>query len=146
MDGVVIFDEARFLMRYPQFAPYATANPGFLQMVFDEVTALYIKNTPGSIVRDVTTRALLINYIIAHVLQLSGVLTAGGAGSTAGQVGRLSSATEGSVTVSLDMPGSVSGAWWMQTAYGAAYWAATAQYRTFRYAQAPSTCRHGHGY
>lgn len=136
--GVVTFDETKFLLRYPQFTAFSEANPGALQLRFDEVTAFYINNTPTSIVRDTTERALLINYAIAHVLQLEGVNTAAGQGSTAGQVGRVSSATEGSVSASLDM-GSVpnTAAWWLQTQYGAAYWNATAKYRTVRYARAP---------
>lgn len=144
MDGVVTFDEVMFLLEYPQFTAYSTAHPGTLQMVFNRVTALYINNTPRSYVRDVTTRSYLINLLIAHVLQISGVLTTAGAGSTAGQVGRISSATEGSVSASLDM-GSVSAAaaWYLQSQYGAEYWNATARFRTFRYTPPPTACRHG---
>jgi hypothetical protein len=143
MDGVVTFDEARFLLRYPEFATYAAAHPGTLLARFDEVVALYINNTVYSTVRDVNTRAVLINYAIAHILYLDGVTATTGQGSTAGNVGRVSSASEGSVSASLDngsQPGTA--AWWMQSQYGASYWNATASFRTFRYAQAPNRCRH----
>ena len=144
MDGIVTFNEAAFLLRYPQFAVYAAANPGMLQMVFDEVTVLYINNTPRSYIRDVATRSVLINLAIAHILQLGGATAVGGAGSTAGQVGRVSSATEGSVSASLDMGStSANAAWWLQSQYGAEFWNATARFRTFRYAAAPRVCRHG---
>lgn len=144
MNGGVTFDQVAFLLEYPQFSAYAAANPGTLQMVFNRVTALYINNTPRSVVHDLTTRSFLINLAIAHILQISGVTTPAGGGSTAGTVGRVSSATEGSVSVSLDM-GSVSAnaAWWMQSQYGAEFWNATARFRTLRYAAAPSVCRHG---
>lgn len=49
-------------------------------------------------------------------------------------VGRITSARMGSIEVQADA-GPVSGSqgWWMQTPYGAAYWAATAFLRTARY-------------
>ncbi|MDE3023802.1 MAG: DUF4054 domain-containing protein, partial [Pseudomonadota bacterium] len=49
-------------------------------------------------------------------------------------VGRINSATEGSVSVTADM-GAVTNtqAWYMQTKYGAAYWQASAPYRNFQY-------------
>lgn len=141
MSGVVTFNEALFLARYPQFTAFASVNPGALQLRFDEVTALYINNTINSIVKEVAERSILINYAIAHMLQIEGVTTVNGQGSTSQQVGRVSSATEGSVSASLDMgatPGTA--AWWLQTQYGATYWNATAKYRTFRYARAPRRC------
>lgn len=141
MSGVVTFNQAAFLARYPQFTAWANANPGALQIRFDDVTTLYINNTYRSIVGDVNERTILIQYAIAHMLALEGVLAAGGQGSTSGQVGRVSSASEGSVSASLDMgamPGTA--AWWLQTQYGAFYWNATAKYRTFRYARAPRRC------
>lgn len=130
MNGVVIFDPVAFVQRYPQFA---TVSAPVLQSMFDEAT-LFLNNTPGSIVRDITERTLLLNLVTAHVATLSGVATAGGAGSTATQVGRVSSAAEGSVSASLDMGATPnSGAYWLQTQYGATYWQATAKYRTMRY-------------
>lgn len=142
MSGVVTFNEAAFLLRYPQFVAFATANPGALQERFNEVTAIYINNTLTSIVTDVTERTYLINYAIAHMLAIEGATATGGQGSTSGTVGRVSSATEGSVSATLDM-GAVSGseAWWLQSQYGATYWNATAKYRTFRYGRAPAPFR-----
>jgi len=54
-------------------------------------------------------------------------------------VGRISSATEGSVSVSAEYnvaPGSAQ--WYAQTGYGAQYWEATAKYRVGRYRPAPT--------
>lgn len=57
-------------------------------------------------------------------------------------VGRIDQATEGSVSVHADMgdanAGSPSQAWYMQTTYGAEYWAATAGVRTARYVARPT--------
>lgn len=56
-------------------------------------------------------------------------------------VGRINSGNEGSVSFGADMgdanAGSPSQAWYMQTQYGATYWAMTAKYRTFRYGRGP---------
>jgi hypothetical protein len=72
--------------------------------------------------------------VVAHLGTLSGVLTPAGQGSTATQVGRVSSASEGSVSASMDMgQQSKNAAFWLQTQYGATFWQATAKYRTMRY-------------
>lgn len=140
MSGVVTFDVAAFVARYPQFAAYNTANPGALQLFFNEATLL-LKNAANSLVRDLTERAMLLNMIVAHLGLIGGILTPAGAGSTAGQVGRVSNATEGSVSATLDMGAAYgSQAWWNQSQYGATYWAMTAKYRTMR-AVYPRNCR-----
>lgn len=138
--GVVTFDAARFIVRFPQFAAYNAANPAGLQMFFDEAT-LILNNTATSRVQDVTQRAMLLNLLTAHIATLGGVLTVAGPGSTAGQVGRVSSGAEGSVSVSLDM-GAVYGtkAYFMQTQWGAQYWQMTSQWRTMRYIGAQRRC------
>lgn len=146
MSGVVTFDEAAFLLAFPEFGAYSAANPGALAAVFDLVTALYINNTAFSVVKDLNTRKYLIWLGMAHVLYLRGALlttdAAAGGSASAGNVGRVSSATEGSVSASLDMGATPNtAAWWMQSQYGAQYWTATAPYRTIRYARAPHACR-----
>lgn len=128
--GAVVFDPAAFVRRYPQFA---AVDAGTLQDFFNEA-ALYCNNTSRSVVKDLGERSVLLGMLTAHIGTLSGVLTPAGQGSTATQVGRVSSAAEGSVSASLDMgaqPGSA--AWYLQTQYGAAYRQATAKYRTMRY-------------
>lgn len=125
--GIVVFDVAVFRERYPEFT---TVSDGLLQLFFDEST-LYLNNTECSLVQDVPRRALLLNMLTAHVAALN----AGTNGQAASPlVGRINSATEGSVSVSTDMgavPGSA--AWFVQTKYGAAYWQATVNLRSFRY-------------
>lgn len=129
--GAVVFDPVAFVARYPQFA---NAGTPLLQALFDEAAALYLNNSARSIVRDLGERSVLLNLIVAHLATLSGVLTPAGQGSTATQVGRVASASEGSTSASLDMgPQDGRASFWMQTQYGAQYWSATAQYRTMRY-------------
>lgn len=135
--GVVIFDAAAFVQRYPQFAAVPADTLG---MLFDEAT-LIVNNTPNSVVRDVAQRRILLNLVVAHIATLSGVASPGGEGSNATQVGRVSSATEGSVSASLEMGAtSNASAYWLQTQYGATYWQLTAKFRTMRYIP-PRSCR-----
>lgn len=125
--GIVTFDLATFRVRYPEFA---TVSDQLLDAYFDEAT-IYLNNTEASPVLDVVKRSLFLNMLVAHIAALN----AGTNGAAASPlVGRINSATEGSVTVSVDM-GAVSGsaAWYMQTKYGAAYWQATINLRGFRY-------------
>lgn len=125
--GIVVFDLNGFRARYPEFA---TVSDGLLQDYFDEAT-IYLNNTENSLVQDVTKRALLLRMLTAHIAALN----AGVNGEAASPlVGRINSATEGSVSVTTDM-GAVSGsaAWFMQTKYGASYWQATVNLRSFRY-------------
>jgi hypothetical protein len=130
--GVVVFDPAAFVQQYPAFAAYNTAHPTGLQGYFN-TAALYLSNKDSSRVADVATRATLLNLLVAHLAQLDGVTTPAGQGSQSQMVGRVSSATEGSVTVQTQMAAPGSAAWYMQTQYGATYWQATARYRSMRY-------------
>lgn len=125
--GVVVFDPAAFKARYPEFS---TVADGTLTAYFTEAT-MYLNNSENSLVTDVTQRSVLLNMAVAHLAALySGV-----SGQSPSQlVGRITQASEGSVSVSSDIgPVSNSSAWWMQTKYGASYWSATAPYRTMRY-------------
>lgn len=136
MNGVVVFDPAAFVARYPQFAAYNTAHPGMLQEFFDDATGI-LNNTESSRVCDVAQRQRLLWLLVAHLATLAGVLNADGA---PGPVGRLTSVTEGSVSASFAVDGvSANSAWYSTTPYGAQYWQLTTRYRQFRYI-APRRC------
>ena len=66
--------------------------------------------------RGVYTRQRLIDYAVCHLLLLQD--------QPANQVGRLSSASEGSVSTSFDLPkaNSVAGEYWLQTKCGQQVW------------------------
>ena len=125
--AVVVFDSTAFLDRYPEFS---TVAGGTLTAYFYEAT-LYLNNSENSLVTDVTQRSVLLNMAVAHLAALYSGIN----GQAPSQlVGRITQASEGSVSVSSDIgPVSNTAAWWMQTKYGASYWAATAPYRTMRY-------------
>ena len=129
----VEFNYDTWVTRYPEFV--GVPEP-LAQMYFDEA-GLYFANCgwPASLPQAPT----LLNMLTAHIAQLNAPL---GDQPSPQTVGRVASAGQGSVNVSLDMgsadAGSPSQAWYMQTKYGAAYWAATAQFRTARYSARPT--------
>lgn len=125
--AIVVFDVAAFRDRYPEFAK--VSDP-LLSAYFVEAT-VYLNNTESSPVTDVAIRAVYLNMLVAHLAAMNP-----GAGGKAGSglVGRITSASEGSVSVSVDAGPSSANSWWyLQTPYGAAFWQATAAYRTARY-------------
>lgn len=125
--AVVAFDIAGFRARYPEFV---TVQDATLTAYFGEA-GLYLNNTDTSLVTDTAIRSTLLNMLTAHIAALNSGVN-GEAPSPL--VGRVSQASEGSVSVTADMgPVTGSQAWFMQTKYGAAYWQASAGYRTFRY-------------
>ncbi|MFJ3048508.1 DUF4054 domain-containing protein [Herbaspirillum chlorophenolicum] len=134
MEGVVSFDPAAFALRYPEFS---TLSSDLLTVYFAEAT-LFLNNTPASVCQDLVVRALLLNMLTAHIAALNGGVNGQAASPL---VGRVNSATEGSVSVSTDMgPVYNSQAWYLQTKYGAEFWAATSIFRRFRYVPGYRRC------
>lgn len=125
---VAVFSYAAWAARYPTLA--VGVDEALAAELFTEAT-IYLDNTDASVVpADAVTyqpRLSLLGMVLAHLVALE-------APSREGVVGRISSASQGSVSVSADMgPPSGSAAWWQQTTYGANFWQATAAYRTFAY-------------
>lgn len=133
--AVVAFDPAAFKARYKGFA---SIDDGLLQQYFEESTDI-VNNTNTSIVRDIELRRRLLWYLVAHKAVLGG---GGDADSGQGMVGRISSATEGSVSATSEFvsPKTGTAAWYFQTKYGTDYWTASAKFRTFRYVPKKSIC------
>lgn len=131
--GVVRFVPADFKVAFPEFASIADAR---LTLQFNNATLL-LNNSCGSYVCDAPKREHLLNLLTAHLAALfDGV---NGAGAT-GAVGRVASATEGTVSAQLEMPTVPNAAWYQQTQWGALYWTATAMYRSFVYVAPPPVC------
>lgn len=136
--AVVIFNPLLFKRRYQEFN---SVDNGLLEMYFAEAT-LYLNNTDSSRVSDVNQRAMLLNMLTAHIAVMNG--TGANEQGASGLVGRVSSASEGSVSVSTDFgPTTNSQAWYSQTTYGAQYWAATASLRTVQYIAPVGVVRYG---
>lgn len=129
--GVVVFDSTIFKARYPEFNSVAVPS---LQGCFDEAT-LYLSNADNATVQDLNRRRVLLNMLTAHIAKLGGLLSLDG---QALPVGRISDASEGSVSVSFDYGTPGSEVWFIQTTYGASFWQATKSLRTMRYIPNPT--------
>lgn len=124
MSGIVELDLAEFRELYPNIS----ANDTQLTM-FWKIAEGFLDNTECSIVKDLEQRKILLYLLVAHVAALNANVESGNL-----SVGRVASATEGTVSISLDY-GTVGNneRWYMQTPYGANYWQMTKKYRSFLY-------------
>ncbi len=127
--GGVVFNYITWAARYPELA--TSVNSSVAQMYFNEAT-LYCDNSPTTVISNNTGQlAMLLNMLTAHIAQLNAPLNGQASSSL---VGRISNATEGSVTVGIENNYAAGSAqWFQQTKYGAAFWAATVKYRSMRY-------------
>jgi len=129
-----VFNYAAWSARWPALAavtPEPTA-----QAMFDDAAATLLDNSDASPVRDATRRLALFNLLVAHLAALDArSAQAGAAGG--GMLGRVASASEGSVSVSMGDYPVGSGKWFEQTQYGAQYWQAVQPYLRFQYHQGP---------
>jgi hypothetical protein len=118
--STVVFNYSEFFTRYPEFSESVEFD--LAQLYFEEA-GIYLDPTDSSMIANQTKRKVCLYMLTAHIAAMN---RPGGTDL----VGRISSATEGSVTVQAEMAQPGTGAWFMQTKYGAAYWQATSQYRT----------------
>ena len=107
----VVFDPAHFKEIYPQFAGISDTQ---LEWFFKKSEQI-LDNSENSCI-DEDTRLIWFYLLVAHYAELQTQIQSGNSA-----VGRISSATEGSVSVSLDYPTSAVGRekWFNQTPYGA---------------------------
>jgi hypothetical protein len=136
MGVIYTFSYSDWVGQFPMFAavsaPQAT---GF----FNRATIIWANDGTGP-VASAAQQETLLNLLTSHIAWLSAFRDDNGMPSSTGTipppsaVGRVSNASEGSVSVALDMgdanAGSPSQAWYMQTQFGSEFWAATAQFRT----------------
>ena len=126
--AIVVLDIDKFRAMFPEFSNVTDAQLPFL---FDQATD-YLNNSECSLVEDAVKRERLLYLLMAHLAYMR-YGDANGNGGT-GLVGRLSSATEGSVSVSSDA-GQVEFRymWYTQSPYGMDYWQATKVYHMANY-------------
>lgn len=136
--GVVVFNAAEFVTAYPEFT--GTSTPLLTANFY--LASINIENCCGSVIRDPNIRQALLYLLTAHVTFLFTPSLANNQ-QPPGIVGRINSATEGSVSVSAEFPTTIEGAWFNQTKYGAQFWAMTAAIRTMHYVPAPQHCCNG---
>lgn len=144
--GVVQFDNSEFIAVWPEFTGIAS---GRNQVAFNFATLL-LNNSCGSVVDDANIRMGLLYLLTAHVgFLING--TNDGAGKITPPyqvVGRLASATEGSVSAATEYSSQISQseAFYIQSKYGALYWQITSVYRTMHYVGAPTSGPNGPGF
>ncbi|ATM86688.1 DUF4054 domain-containing protein [Yersinia frederiksenii] len=126
--AIVVLDITKFRAMFPEFSNVADE---ILPFLFDQATD-YLNNSDFSLVDDIIKRERLLYLLMAHLAYMRYGDASGNGGS--GMVGRLSSASEGSVSVSSEA-GVVDFRymWYTQSPYGMDYWQATKSYRMANY-------------
>lgn len=140
---VVIFDSAVFLATYPEFSAVSTTQ---LENYFDMSDAYFKNDGSNASLSSGLERMTRLSYMVtAHLAWLFSARDAAGNPSTTGtvnqQVGQITNASEGSVSVafaSVGAGGDSVKAFFAQTKYGLMFWQATAQYRTMNYIARPT--------
>ena len=136
----VVFDYQAWVQQFPAFA---NVNETQAQSYFD-YAGLYFANCGWTAA--LKQAPMLLNLLTAHIAWLWAPRDGNGSPSSTGTypppsvVGRVSSAGEGSVSVSAEYQGnagSPSAQWYNQTQWGAAYWTATLRLRSARYVRTP---------
>lgn len=124
MSGVVVFDPSEFRLLYPSIS----ATDEQLEMYF-AMAETFLDNTECSIVKDLDARKTMLYLLVAHIALLSQQAENGNP-----VVGRISNATEGTVSVGLDY-GTMGNneRWYLQTPWGAMYWQMSKKYRSMVY-------------
>jgi Protein of unknown function (DUF4054) len=133
-----------------QFGEFAAVNPVAAQAWFNRATNFCSNDTCNpAYVQDPTGGILtgLLYLLTAHIAWLNAPRDAFGNPAATGApaspiVGRINTASEGSISVGADMgdanEGSPSQAWFMTTRYGAEFWYASVQYRHGFYVAQPT--------
>ncbi len=143
----ITFVFADWIVAYPQFA---AVSPGQADGWFARASILCANSLTNPVYTrtcDLTILKTVLYLLTAHIGWLNAPRDASGNAAANGApasplVGRIDSAAEGSVNVHADMgdsnAGSPSQAWYMQTQFGAEYWAMTAFVRTAVYMALPT--------
>jgi Protein of unknown function (DUF4054) len=132
MGVIVQFNYAQWIAN-PLYAGFAaTVDSDQAQGYFDIATTIH-RNDGGGPVNDAAQQLNLLNMVTGHLAALFAPPAPGQTPSTL--VGRINSATQGSVSVQAAYSNNVTEqmAFFIQTKWGALYWMATAPFRTMRY-------------
>lgn len=143
-DPAVTFSFSTWTSIFPEFGA-CTSDQG--QNWFNRASFICSNNASNPANGTAGLLSTLLYLLTSHIAWLNAPRDASGNPAASGSapsplVGRIDSAAEGSVNVHADMgdanAGSPSQAWYMQTKYGAEYWAMTAGFRTACYIAQPT--------
>ena len=135
MGVIYAFNYAAWLAVYPEFSSPGGSTPVTSDQAnayFGIATSLQVNDGSGP-VSSAVQQAAMLNALTAHIAALFS--TPAGSPSPSPLVGRISSATEGSVSVTAEWAAQVSDneAFYLQTKYGALYWQMRKAFLTMRY-------------
>ncbi len=143
MTAVVTFNFTTWTTAYPEFASCTSAQGQTWFNLADLIFANEECNPAFSL--GVDRFSNLLYLLTSHIAWLNAPRDAAGNPAATGQlastlVGRINSATQGSVTVSTEYPVDANGRekWFAQTPWGALFWQATSQFRMFIYGANPT--------
>jgi hypothetical protein len=134
----VEFDYEKWAQVYPVFAypggaiPVSDAQAG---VYFVQATMLHANDGSGPVCNPLQ-QSVLLNAVVAHLAAINS--PPAGQVEASAIVGRISSASEGSVSVVTENtypPGTAQ--YWQQTKYGSFYWEATKSFRRAQYKPNP---------
>lgn len=132
MGIIVAFNYDGFVQAFPEFSGLTTAQV----QNFWTLATVYVRNDGGGPVDTDPPQSLFLYMVTAHLAKLF-QLGADGVTPVTQLVGRIDSASQGSVSVHATLSTanitSPSAEFFSQTQYGLAYWAASAPFRTMRY-------------
>ena len=137
--GIVVFDYDEWIYRFPEMQ---YIDPDRALRYFNGAELFHRNDSSNPMSNDVPFMTSALYLLTAHLAQLGGTATAGG-GSGSGipswVVGRISSASQGPISVSAEgyqLKGA-NAAWYAATSYGAAYYTLMARFRTFNWRRGP---------
>src|SRR6202042_1271938 len=131
---------------YPEFNSTVLTQPQAQE--YFNLAQLYLDNTPCSVVPvlDGNGQPLRIRILGMITAQIAQLLAGSSLQPVSPLVGRVSNATEGSVSVATELNVPVEAAWFSQTLYGLMAWAALAPFRQALYIPGPRRYAGGYGF
>jgi hypothetical protein len=108
----VQFSYTTWAAGFPQFS---TIKPDQINNIVLPIAQIYHRNDGGGPVTTAATQTALLNLMVAHIAQ---ILFGVNGNAPSAIVGRISSATEGSVAVASEFPVTKSSAFFLQTPFG----------------------------
>lgn len=116
----VIFNYEDFIQLYPEFADIPENRLSY----FFAQAELFCNNTDKSPIKNLTSRAIMLNLLTCHIITLS---------QRGNQVGAVASASEGGVSVSFQGASQAGADYFAQSQYGYTFWQMSAPYRMCQY-------------
>jgi hypothetical protein len=130
MGSVAVFNYELWNANYREFSNVTQVQA---QLFWNEA-CLQFRNDGGGPIDDPTMQATLLNMLTAHIAFVRVGTNGNPSPASQGLVGRVSSATQGSVSISTDLPQLPgTAAYYATSPYGLAFFNATAPFRTMNY-------------